>query len=175
MNTKNGNDMPLTDAVRQWLKSQGWDVEIEVSDDGERSVAATQVGIDEQSHRIFLESEESFHRFFVYVYTPFNVPASRMDVMARVVNRVNCRLPMGRLGCVDDGESNPVQFKVAIDVEGSTLTPEQVHTMVGTALEVYGHFGSLLAATALTKKSLDQLWQDFEQEVEEDEEGPETL
>lgn len=47
--------------------------------------------------------------------------------------------------------------------------------MVGTALEVYGHFGSLLAATALTKKSLDQLWQDFEQEVEEDEERTETL
>lgn len=134
-------------------------------------------------HRLFIETEEPQERVFVYVYSPYNVPPRRMDVMSRILNRVNAQLILGRLACDDDEDASPVQFKCGFDVEGSTLSPIQVSTLIKMGTATFEGFGSVLVAAALTRRSADELWSEFlaAQEAaakaagEKDDEGPSEL
>ena len=84
--------------------------------------------------------------------------------MARLLNRVNCRLALGRLACDDGSEARPVQFKISVDVEGTVLSPTMVNTLIGLGVATFKTYGSLLGACALTKRSLEELWLEFFEE-----------
>jgi len=176
--------MPLTAALKEWMDSEGWDDEIEVAEDRGFSRVATSFSINDQPHKTFLEVNEKIERFSVYIYSPVNVPPARMPEMVRILNRINMRIGLGRLGCHDDDDSNPVQFLARIDVEGGSLSPTQIETMVNAAVGTFNPYGQLLAAVALTKQSGDALWKSYlEDEAAaeaarakaEDEAGPSEL
>jgi hypothetical protein len=151
-------DMPLTAAVQAFMAEEEWEDPLETNDDRTTSTLATTMLIDEQRHRLYLETVETDQRLFVYLYTPYNVPRARLDVMARVLNRVNTELGFGRLAVDDGAEPRPVQFKCAIDVEGSSLAPIQVAVLVGLALATFRDYGRLLAAAAMSRRAFSDLW-----------------
>ena len=93
-----------------------------------------------------------------------------MVEMARILNRLNTELVIGRLACPDDGSANPVQLKFAIDVEGSELTSAQIRTMMDAAVVCYRSCTELLAAVALTKQPIEPLWAAFLERTSEPEE-----
>jgi hypothetical protein len=104
------------------------------------------------------------------MYTPFNIKPSRLSVLATIMNRINNRLNIGRFACEDDGDVNPVQFKVGFDVEGSSLSAKQIHTMVDAGCFAFRYYEGVLAAIAFTSQSADQVWQTFlEEEKSKDE------
>ena len=158
--SENFDGMPLTKAVKEWLVSEDWEDEIAIDDERASSRVEAKVGINDQPHRLFLEADETSQRLAVYIYSPMTVPPARMADMARILNRINCRWELGRLACYDDEDSNPVQFRANIDVEGGSLSPNQIGTMVGAAIGTFNRFGQLLAAVALTKQPGDKLWAD---------------
>ena len=117
--TKNYEDMQITKVVAQYMNDEEWTDEIEVSDDRSASTVRTQLGIEDQGYRLFLEANEVGEVFTVYMYSPFKVPANRIDAAAKILNRINrTRLRLGRLAVLDNGEASPIQFACSIDVEG---------------------------------------------------------
>lgn len=158
------DDMPLTKVLKEWTVSVESEDEIEVNDDRKRSRLATVVGIGDQPHRMILEVDENYEWISVSMYSPVNVPPARMADMSRILNRINMRLGIGRLGCHDDKDSNPVQYLALIDVEGGTLAAQQIASMVGAGFATFGPYGQLIAATALTRQPADALWANFIEE-----------
>ena len=179
--TTNYEDMQITKVVAQYMNDEEWTDEIEVSDDRSASTVATQLGIEDQGYRLFLEANEVGEVFTVYMYSPFKVPANRIDATAKILNRINMtRLRLGRLAVLDNGEASPIQFACSIDVEGGALAPGQIGTIIGVCFSL-GRFHQLLSAVALTKMSEDKLWEEFVEEEErlakeqqEDEDSGET-
>ena len=179
--TTNYEDMQITKVVAQYMNDEEWTDEIEVSDDRSASTVATQLGIEDQGYRLFLEANEVGEVFTVYMYSPFRVPANRIDATAKILNRINwTRLRLGRLAVLDNGEASPIQFACSIDVEGGALAPGQIGTIIGVCFSL-GRFHQLLSAVALTKMSEDKLWEEFVEEEErlakeqqEDEDSGET-
>ena len=130
--TTNYEDMQITKVVAQYMNDEEWTDEIEVSDDRSASTVATQLGIEDQGYRLFLEANEVGEVFTVYMYSPFKVPANRIDATAKILNRINrTRLRLGRLAVLDNGEASPIQFACSIDVEGGALAPGQIGTIIG--------------------------------------------
>ena len=179
--TTNYEDMQITKVVAQYMNDEEWTDEIEVSDDRSASTVATQLGIEDQGYRLFLEANEVGEVFTVYMYSPFKVPANRIDATVKILNRINrTRLRLGRLAVLDNGEASPIQFACSIDVEGGALAPGQIGTIIGVCFSL-GRFHQLLSAVALTKMSEDKLWEEFVEEEErlakeqqEDEDSGET-
>jgi hypothetical protein len=99
--------------------------------------------------------------------------------MAVIVNRINDAVGLGRLSVADRGEAAEVRYIGKIDVEGGTLAPKQVGTLVNASVSVMGRYAELLASVALTKQPIDQLWAAFLEEAAkkeaEDESGPTEL
>ena len=179
--TTNYEDMQITKVVAQYMNDEEWTDEIEVSDDRSASTVATQLGIEDQGYRLFLEANEVGEVFTVYMYSPFKVPANRIDAAAKILNRINrTRLRLGRLAVLDNGDASPILFACSIDVEGGALAPGQIGTIIGVCFSL-GRFHQLLSAVALTKMSEDKLWEEFVEEEErlakeqqEDEDSGET-
>ena len=180
-NTENYDDMPLTKVVVQFMNSEGWEDEVTVSEDRTASSVETKISIEDQGYRLFLESNESGEVFSVLMYTPFSVPANRTDAIVRILNRINrTHLRLGRLAILDRGEAGPIQFAHSIDVEGGSLAPQQIGTVVSLCFSL-ARFHQLLSAVALTKVSEDKLWEEFLEEEkrlsereEDDDESDET-
>ena len=174
------SDMKLTSVLKEWMDQEELKNEIQINDQGNGAVVVVNVGINDQSHRLFLETDEDGEVFTIALFTPFNVPAARMADMSRILNRLNGRIRFGKLVCDDDEDSNRLSFQQAIDVEGSTLVPKQISNMMVAAMGTLDSQGELLAAVALTKQPIDALWADFleefkKEETEEEESGPSEL
>lgn len=172
--------MPLAKVVQAWMDQQGWEDPITINEDRSRGQVATVFEINDQGHRSFIEIDEQKLQMEVFFYSPYHCPPTRMDAMARVLNRINLNLNIGRFACPDDENANPVQFRASIDLDGTQASPEQVGLMSDTGSGSFTYWGSLLAAVALTKRPVDELWEDFlaekaAQQGSEEEEGPTEL
>jgi hypothetical protein len=176
--------MALGSVLGKWMDEVGWKEEIEINDERSGARVSVTLDVNDQPHRLVLETDEQAQIFTLTLVSPFNVPPARMADMARILNRLNCGIRMGRLYCWDDDDANPVIFQQAIDMEGSKLVPKQIHNMMGAAINTFAQRGELLVAAALTKQPIDALWSEYveqgekqqEKSREEDgEEGPTEL
>lgn len=167
------DDMPITKVVAEFMNSEEWEDDINVSEDRVASSVETKLNIEDQGYRIFLEANEAGEVFSVYMYSPFSVPANRIDATVRILNRINrTKLRLGRLAILDNGEASPIQFAYSIDLEGGVLAPQQISTVIGLCFSL-GHFHQLLSAVALTKLSEDKLWEEFLEEEKKSSESQE--
>ncbi len=158
MSDETFGDMPLAKVLHDWLEDIGWDTEQEISKDRESSRVIARVNMSGQSYRVYIETEEPRHLAEVIVYGPINIPPERMDIATRILNRINTTLVVGRLAVGDDEEANPVQFRASIDVEGSSLTVQQIHGMLSAGHASMAHVSALIAVVALTDRSLEECW-----------------
>lgn len=152
-------EMPLTAAVKVFMEKEGWDDDdLSINDTRTTSTVTTSVLIEDQKYRLFIEVSEDDQRIFVFLYTPYNVPKSRIDVVARILNRLNTELLFGRLTATERPEPRPIQFRCGFDVKGSSLSPTQVDTLVGLGVSSFRMHGEVLAAAALSRRCLDEIW-----------------
>lgn len=177
--TDDFTDMPLTSVLAKWMCAESWEDEIELSDERDFARVIAQIDVNNQGYRVFLEARETAERFYVFLYAPFSIPASREPDACIIINRVNQRLGLGRLVWLEDGR---IQFRDAIDVEGSQLTAEQIGTMLGASCGTYRQYADLLCAVAFTKQPAEALWKQFIEEEEarkqqnqDSEDGPAEL
>lgn len=166
MGTKKTELPRLAAAVKKWMEGEGWEDEVEISDDGTSSRVTTGFNINDQTYKLFIETDEKGSQIFVYLYTPYKVPPAKMPEMARLLNMVNSAFNAGRLACYDDEDSNSVQFLWKIPVRDSELTPEEVGAMVYAGVQVYEMYGSLLAQCVFSNQTAKQLWAEHLKERE---------
>ena len=155
------NDMRITTRLQDWLRLQEWEDEIEVDEERKNSIVSTNMVVDGQTHRLYLEVDEELDMFELYMYGIASVPISRTSEAAIILNRINSRLALGRLTCTGDDETNPIQYKSAIDVEESDLSPKQITNMLDIATHAFINYGFILSQVALTKQSGDEIWSAF--------------
>lgn len=167
MTEENFEGMPLTLAVKAFMDGEEWGDEIKVNEDRTTSTVQTSMTVDDQPFQLWVEVFEPDERIFVFFYSPYRVPIGRRDVVARILNRVNCRLGLGRLACDDGSEARPIQFKCGFDVEGSTLSPVQVNTLIALGVGTFRSYGELLAGAALSKRGIEELWLEYLADQEE--------
>lgn len=149
----------LITALQQFMNAEGWNASIEENetDTGTQFTVMTSMLISEQKHRLFIEIEPPCH-IFLFLYTAYFVPRSRLGVMSRIINRINTSLVFGRLAVNDGPDPRPVQFRTGLHLENSILTRSQVDAMVSLGVSTFRMYGEVLAATALSRRSLDDLW-----------------
>ena len=154
-------DMPLTAILKKWMDQKGWVDEINIDDARQNAQVATRLTVENQPHRLYFDADEQARQFSLTLYTPFNVPTTRMSDVALILNRINCRLRIGHFACWDDDEPNPIRFRIAIDAEGGTLGAGQIETMLNMAGSTLADHSEILAVLALTKQPADIVWRDF--------------
>ena len=152
------SDMPLTKVLSEWIIEEEWEDEIEVRDDRKFGRVATSMSIEHQSHKMYLEADETREWFSVYLYGPVQVPPDRVGEMSRLLNLINSRLGLGRIICGDEENERRVQFLARMDVEGSALKPKQIDNLVRSACGTFRKYGSILATIAITKQSTLDCW-----------------
>jgi hypothetical protein len=168
-------EMPLTAVVASYIEMQGWDDELEIDQGARLSTLAARFNIDGQRTRLYVETNEERETVTVFLYSPFAIGPERMGEAARLINIINCELRLGRLSCLDDGDSNYVQFKLAHDFTNAQCSPQQIDVMVGAGLWTLRHYGQALAAVAFADLAAKDSWaahQQREQAARPQEESP---
>lgn len=154
--------MPIASVVRDWIADNDWNDDVEVDDDRRRATCRFGMKTNNQSYSYYIETDEKTDRIYVYCYSEYEIPKVRFVDFSKLANILNREWLFGRIACSVDDDSSPVQFLVAMDVENSKLSINQVRQMVLSANQFYKMYGDLLAAVALTNLPLDQLWADFQ-------------
>jgi Putative bacterial sensory transduction regulator len=174
--------MPITAVIAEFLALKGWDDDITLNEEKNRAQVQYSTTINGVSFANIIESWEHHERIFVYGYTKFEVPPSRMGELSRLMNIINMSNNFGRLACNDDDDANPIQFCIGYDVEGSSVTAKQIDIMTKEAGLWFSRWHSTLASVALTKttakKALEQFLADqaaAEEERSDDEDAPREL
>jgi len=173
--------MPLAAVVQAWMDAEEWEDDLQISEDRSTSRVATQFGVDGQAYNLFIDTSEGDNVVEVYLYSPYKVPPARMEAVSRVLNRIHTRLNFGRLCCADDEDSNSVVFTDKVYVGDSKLSEAQITNMIRAATGTFASWGSLLAAVAMTKLPVEQLWKEHlaemkaAREAAKAEEGPSEL
>jgi hypothetical protein len=174
-------NMPIITVLRDWMISEDWKDEIEISEDGNNATVSTIYLINDQDHRLYLETDEKSDEFAIFLYSPFNIPVARRSEILDVLNRVHGKMRLGRFCCPTGEKARELQFKVVIDVEGSSISTKQIDVMLGSALNGFRSYGPVFARVAMTNEPAETAWSDFEaaqksmQEDDEEELGPMQL
>lgn len=158
----------LVTALQQFMDAEGWDDSIQTNETGTRFTVATSMLISEQKHRLFIEIEPPTH-IFVFFYTYFLVPRSRLDVTTRIINRLNTQLLFGRLAVDDGPKPRPVQFRTGLHLEEALLTPSQIDAMIGLGVSTFQMHEKILALACFTERSVDEIWAEHERLAAEEE------
>lgn len=159
------SNMKLTSVLKEFLDLNEWTDEIRIGEDGDASLSST-FKINNQGHSFFFEISESAETFRVYMYSPFVVPVARRGEMAIVLNYINTLVSAGRFATSVGDDAAAVQFFTGVDVEGGQLGHKMISSMLDAAINYFDHFGSLIAAVALTKISASQAIEEFREEQE---------
>jgi hypothetical protein len=154
--------MELTKIIKEWMNDEGWEDELALDSENLTSRVATKMRIENQSYRLYIDTNEKQKTVDFFFYTPFEVPPDRYEVMAAVLNRVNFRNAAGRFAFKTDGQANPIQYLYRLDTEGSALSKDQVSYSLSLACTTVGEVHSLLASAAMTKESANTLLATFE-------------
>lgn len=118
----------LIDTVESYLIDIGWKFE----KDDEASVIKTGVNATNASYRLIIYAIEDKDLLTVYVSQDNNIPESKRAAVAEFIARANFGLNLGNFDFdMDDGE---LGYKVAVDVEGGSLSLDMVGNMVGAAV-----------------------------------------
>lgn len=161
MKTEISESMRLAKTAQQFLTEREWSYELARKDNTQKHNFRTHVTINRQTYSVFIDTDEDQEVVEVYLYSPFSLDSKRVHELAVILNRINMRLVLGRFATDDDDDSNPIQWKAAIDVEGGSLSVDQLSTMVSAGCGSFRQHAELLSVVGFTKCSVDEAWDEF--------------
>lgn len=150
----------LFDVAVSWLEDNDWSFS---QYETEKSVyAVTNYQGDHSTYKLVLEAYEKIDFFFVYAYISAKVPEKKYTAVAELLTRINFGLTIG--GFQFDMNDGTIRYKCSVDVEGSSLSPEMVNSMVGAALSSADeYFPAIMQITYADKTPLQVLQSLFDE------------
>lgn len=125
-----GEVQVIRNAVIESLNARGW--RYRVQDNGWIHM---QVRGEHGLYDTYVYPNERTEVISVVIRTSYLVPEDLRLVACEFLNRANCRMRFGNFQLdFDDGE---VSYRAAIDVEGSTLAPKMVKSLIGSGLGAF--------------------------------------
>jgi hypothetical protein len=124
----------LMPVIVETLERQGVRFETEPG----RSRVKLRINGEEITYDCLIMADEGLSLVRCYVRPPVWVPEPARTAMCEAVTRANYALPFGNFEMdMDDGE---LCFKAGVDVEGGTLTPQMVDSLVGVGVAMCNLF-----------------------------------
>ncbi|MEC7119441.1 MAG: YbjN domain-containing protein [Pseudomonadota bacterium] len=152
----------LFDVAVSWLEDNDWSFS---QHETEKSVyAATNYQGDHSTYRLILEAYEKIDVFLVYVYISTKIPEKKYVAIAELLTRINFGLRLSSFQF--DMNDGTIRCKCSVDVEGSSLSPEMVNSMVGTALSSADEYFPAVMQIAFADKTPLQALQSLSNEGE---------
>jgi hypothetical protein len=103
------------------------------------------------SFRMIFDVKEDAEQLILLAISPNNVPEDKRLVAAEFITRANYGLRIGNFELdMNDGE---IRYKVAIDVEGSSLSPQMLRNMIGLGVGTLDRYFPGLMAICFTGQS----------------------
>ena len=157
--------MTLKEAFQQALDQLGWSDEITHDDSDDTDFINTGYSIDGQSYRLTIITDERRQRLAVSMKCPIAIPKARQIDGAIVINALNVGLVVGNLEFPADGS---VHYRWAIDVDGTTPSPEQIKVLINSATGTFDELRvSIIGQVAFTKQSGEEIVSEYWQAVEQ--------
>lgn len=120
----------LFDVAVSWLEDDDWSF---TPHETEKSIYATaNYQGDHSTYRLILEAYEKIDVFLVYAYISTKIPKKKYAAIAELLTRINFSVRLG--GFQFDMDDGTLRYQCSVDVEGSSLSPRMVNSMVSAAL-----------------------------------------
>lgn len=156
--------MALKDVFQEALDELGWEDEITHDDSDDTDFINTGYSIDGQSYRLTIITDERRQRMAVSMKCPIAIPKARQKDGAVVINALNVGLVVGNL---EFPASGAVHYRWAIDVDGTTPSPEQIKVLVNAATGTFDELRvSIIGKVAFTKQSGEEIASEYWEAVE---------
>lgn len=137
----------LARIVQDALDQLDWTDEIDDDEATGQSHVATTALIDEQSCRVFIDTNEEQDAISVFLYPPFYVKAAHYPEACLLVNAINVQVRHGHLEIVPD--AGLLRVVLSADVEGASPTGLFVVRMLQCGHAVLGEWLGALAAVGI--------------------------
>ncbi len=155
--------MHLAKLIEEFVAEQDWG-----NDEVERDVEAgtsrfrTNLSINNQSFRLFIESNEERELLFLYLYPPFSVIEGKSVDACLLFNYLNDQYSYrGRLVISDSGS---ICYKDIIDVEKIEHHTAMIDNMLCSGFHLFENHIEAIAAVALTKKTYESIRAEYDKE-----------
>lgn len=151
----------LTETVAAWLKSEEWTYDQTADQESNTCQFTTGIEISGQYYRVYIDVNEETSQVTIFFYSEFTVPSDRVEEIVVVLNWINDQSQIGRLAVTISDDPAAIQWKAAINVEGSALAEKQVSTLVGTGAWTFTSFAEILSTVALSKMTAEEAIQEW--------------
>lgn len=159
------NEIPqefkIANVAKAFFEKFEWPFDVEERRSASRLMFTSHTYIDNQTYMVVIETDEKKETIEFFMYSPFRVHPARVRDVIVVLNRINIGQRLGRFAIWDDADSNAIQWKGAIDVEGSEFSVAQIDTLCSAGFSTFRRHFDLLSSIALTQVPADEAWKSF--------------
>lgn len=152
--------MPLADFLEQFRLEIGWDEEIELNEAEGRCILFSNIEINRQTYRAFVDGHVKRNSLSLFLYPPFNVMEGKYVDACMLFNFLNeYHQYHGRISVDDNGK---IRYKEFISVDNLEPKTAMVLNMLDCAVAFFRNNGEAIAAVALTPKTYEAIRRDYE-------------
>ena len=157
--------MRLADKVQDWINKLDWNEIVELDEENQTSELNLSLNINDQSFRLWVDTDEERDWIKLYLYAPFNSLSNKHEDCIQLFNRINCRRRFGAIFLLQDGR---IVFRHIIDVENTEPSIEMIANMLGHATGLFENWFDEISSVALTKKTAQELFDELDKPVADD-------
>jgi hypothetical protein len=156
--------MSLKDLFQEALNELEWEDEILHDEDVDTDYINTSYGIDGQSYRLQIVTDEDSQTIRVMMMSPIRIPKARMREAAYVLNFLNTGIRAGNLQMSEDGS---IHYRWNLDVEGSTPSTKQFVNMISAGAGTFDEIRcTAIGTAAFTKQPAEDIFKDLNAMIE---------
>ena len=156
-----GAEGRVTHALKQWLKQEERDTEIDEDVDDYANEVRLGVEVDGQPYLVYLTACDQDEWFSVSLNGHILVPPEKFNNLLRLLNKINSSLYLGRIYCSDDGEDHVIHFESRIEFENGVVSVSQIDNLVKYSIRTLAKYGEIIAKIEKHEMSLEELWKKF--------------
>jgi hypothetical protein len=157
--------MRLADKVQDWINKLDWNETVELDEENQSSELNVSLNINDQSFRLWVETDEENDLIKLYLYSPFNSLSNKYEDCIQLFNRINSRRRFGAIFLLQDGR---IVFRHIIDVENTEPSIEMIANMLGNATGLFENWFDEISSVALTKKTAQEIFDELDKPVADD-------
>ncbi|MEI8033721.1 MAG: hypothetical protein WCH05_10280 [Chlorobiaceae bacterium] len=152
--------MPLTDFLERFRLEIGWDDEIELNEAEGRGILFSNLEINRQTYRAFVDGHVKRNALSLFLYPQFNVMDGKYVDACMLFNFLNeYHQYHGRISVDDNGK---IRYKEFISVDNLEPETDMVLNMLDWAVAFFRNNGEAIAAVALTPKTYESIRRDYD-------------
>lgn len=150
--------MRLAEKVQEWIRSLDWEDQVEENTENQTSSVNFGYGINEQSFKAWIETDEKRDWIKVYIYAPFKVLPKKFIEMHQLLNLINLDATMGAISLLDDGR---LVWRHIVDFEDTDPSVKAINNQFDPGVNLFQRWFEEISAVALTKTTAQEIFDEL--------------